>query len=74
MAVMDAARAFGMGFWTDTEKNLDGLLPVGAVGLCIEQAHVEFDVLAVVLSERQTRGSFVKVVNHRHKKTRGVLQ
>lgn len=65
MAVMDAAGTLGFRDRTDPKKNLHGFLPVGAVGLCVEQAGVEFDMLAVILGERQARGGFVEVINHR---------
>ena len=66
MAVVDAASAFGFRDRADAEKDLDGLLPVGAIGLGIKQAGIEFNVLAVILSERQTCRSFVEEINGGH--------
>ncbi len=73
MALVDAARSLRFRDRADPEQNLDRLLPVGSIGLGIEQARIEFDVLAIVLSERQALGSFFEVANHRHSKARGTL-
>ena len=51
MAVMDTAGTFGFRDWADTEKNLDGLPPVSAIGFRIEKATVELDVGAIVVGE-----------------------
>ncbi|CAM5366665.1 hypothetical protein ATER59S_01506 [Aquamicrobium terrae] len=66
MAVMDTAGTFGFRDWADTEKNLDGLPPVSAIGFRIEQAGIEFDVLAIIFSERQTCRGIVEEINGRH--------
>ncbi len=48
---MDAPAAFGLAGGIEAEQNLYGFLPMGAVGGCIQQAHVELDVRPVIVSE-----------------------
>lgn len=48
MGVMDVSGALGVAIWIETEQNIDGFTPVGAVRRCVEQAQIELHVLAII--------------------------
>ena len=68
MAIVDAPGTIRFGPRADTEKNLNRFLPVSPIGLCVQQASIELDVLAVIFSERQHGGGFVEEINCSHYK------
>lgn len=51
MAIVDALAAFGVVCRIEPEQNLHRLCPIGAVGICVQQARVELDVRLVVGGE-----------------------
>lgn len=68
MAIVDAPGTIRFRSRTNTEKNLNRFLPVSPVGLRVQQASIELDVQAVILSERQHGGSFIEEINCSHYK------
>ena len=51
MAVVDASTAFGFVDGIESEQDLHRLCPIGAIGIRVQQARVEFDVRLVVGGE-----------------------
>ena len=48
VAAVDAVGALGFLAGVDAEQERDRLTPIGAIGFCIEQPHVELHVGAIV--------------------------
>ena len=51
MAIVDASTAFGVVCGIESEQDLHRLCPIGAIGIRVQQARVEFDVRLVIGGE-----------------------
>ena len=61
MRIMDGAAAVGIALWIEAKENLHSFAPIGAITLGIEQAHVEFHVLAIIGCQRLAGRRFVEI-------------
>ena len=62
MAVVDAARTVWIGRRIKGKEDGHDLLPIGTIGISIQQAHVEFDMRPVVIGQDRTFGRCIKEV------------
>lgn len=63
---MDTPRPFRFPDWGNAEQNLNRFLPGGAIGFGIKEPHVKLNVLAIILSKRQTFGCLIEIVVCHH--------
>ncbi|ALV27464.1 hypothetical protein ADZ37_22305 [Pannonibacter phragmitetus] len=52
VSVMDGPAMLGVMFGIEAKENLHSFAPIGAITLGIEQAHVEFHMLAIIGRQR----------------------
>ena len=66
MAFMDVPGAFGIVAGINAEQDGNRFAPVRAVGMGVEQANVELQMLHVIVGGRRTQGRFVKKIRRGH--------
>lgn len=60
MAVVNPSRPLVIGLRTDSEDHGDGFPPIGAVGRCVENAHINLHMLTVIICEHRALRRFVQ--------------
>ncbi len=63
---MDVPGAFGTMTRVNAEQNGDGFLPIRAIGIGVEEAHVELQMLDVVVGERRALRRFIEKIRRGH--------
>ncbi|KQZ50082.1 hypothetical protein ASD54_14430 [Rhizobium sp. Root149] len=64
---MNTTCPLGFAVRADLKEDFDGFLPGGAVVLGIEESHIEFNVLAVILGERWAFRGLIDIIEFRHR-------
>lgn len=63
---MDVPGAFGTMRGVNAEQNGDGFLPICAIRIGVEEAHVELQMLDVVVGERRALRRFIEKIRRGH--------
>ncbi|SDD80772.1 hypothetical protein SAMN05444678_12327 [Sphingomonas sp. YR710] len=63
---MDVPGAVGIMARVKAEQNGDGFLPIGAIGIGVEEAQVELHMLDVIVGERRALRRFVEKIGRGH--------
>lgn len=63
---MDMLGAFGTMTGVNAEQNGDGFLPICAIRIGVEEAHVELQMLDVVVGERRALRRFIEKIRRGH--------
>ncbi|KIZ39912.1 hypothetical protein OO17_19090 [Rhodopseudomonas palustris] len=66
VAVVDFGGAIRLAVGVETEENPHNLSPISAIGVCIEQAHVELEVGLVIGGQRSAARRFIEKVVFGH--------